>query len=288
MCLFGMGRPTNRSLRARLAMVLVGLAPTMWISRPARLVSSLPMACIIIWDIAARQKVHTLNHGLSAYAAKYSPQGDRIATASDYCVRVWDSDDRQLLVDVKVGLHAWYALVWFNNYLFVKTENSKIKQIDSSTGLTVSGWAVPHDENSWISLPQHGNFIAHSTMDNITFWDTSMHTQLDIIPQRSNSYPAFSPDNQIAITQGEKIVIQDLFLITVRPHTNKLPFLTIYKEPDIHIECAALHAWQSGQLTKAEVPRTAAIPRSKAAAHHVLASRASCPGMHATVGCSTR
>ena len=36
------------------------------------------------------------------YSTKYLPQGDRIATATDQSVQVWDSDDGRLLVDVKV------------------------------------------------------------------------------------------------------------------------------------------------------------------------------------------
>ena len=172
-----------------------------------------------ICDIAARKKVQTLDHGDRVYAAKYSPQGDKIATATYESVRVWDSDDGQLLVDVKVELVPWRGLLWFDCHLFVTTKDSKITQIDASTGSAISEWSVPYDYSSWIALPQHGKFIACSTKDKITFWDTSTHTHLAHIPRRSERGPiAFSLDNQLAIVSwGQKVIIKTFPLVKVRP-----------------------------------------------------------------------
>ena len=234
-----------------------------------------------IWDIAARKKVQTFHHGSWVLAAKYSPQGDRIATAGPEFVQVWDSNDRKLLVDVKVGLEPWHDLLWFNSHLFVKIKDSTIRQIDASTGSTISEWSVPHDHDSCIALPQHGKFIACSTKDSITFWDTLTHTQLALIPRSSTSkLIAFSPDDRIAIvSREENIIIKTLSLVKVclaffqylpaREHV-----LIHGKDLDIRIENAALEAWKSGELTDAETLLTAAIPRSTGTAHHVLASRA--------------
>ena len=172
-----------------------------------------------IWDIAVRRKVQTFDHGQSVLAAKYSPQGDRIATASWESVRVWDSNDEQLLVNVKVELRSWRGLLWFDNHLFVKTKDSKIREIDAFTGSTLSEWTVPYDYDSCIALPHHGKFIACSAKDNIMFWDTSTHTQLALIPRSSENGPiTFSPDNQLAIVSREKkITIKTLSLVKVCP-----------------------------------------------------------------------
>ena len=188
-----------------------------------RLVSANEWHCTAtIWDVsgARKLKVQTLDHGLYwVLAAKYSPQGDRIATASDKSVRVWDSNDGQLLVDVNVGLKPRRGLLWFDNHLFYKTDNSKIKRIDAFTGSTVSEWLVPHDDYSWFALPQHGQFIAYSTEDNITFWDTLTHTQLGLIPRSSKRGPiTFSLNDRIAIVaQEKKIIINTLSLVKVSP-----------------------------------------------------------------------
>ena len=173
-----------------------------------------------IWDIAADEEVCSLGHGQPVFTAKYSPQGNRIATAHPESVQVWDSDDQCLLVDVKAGLEPWRGLLWLgNNHLLIKTIDSKIRQIDASTGSTVSEWPVPYDHDSWIALPQHGQCIARSTKDKITFWDTSTHTQLGLIPRSSENGPiAFSPDDRLAIVSLEKkIIIKTLSFVKVCP-----------------------------------------------------------------------
>ena len=180
-----------------------------------------------IWEIAARRKVRTLDHGQCVYAAKYSPQGGRIATASDESIRVWDSDDGRLLVNVKVGLSPWCGLLWFNNHLFAKTKDSKIGRINASTGSTVSEWSVPHDYDSRIALPQHGQFLAYSTKDNITFWDTSTRTQLGLISRSTSDCSiAFSPSGQhLALVRQRKIIIKDVSGVKVCHPLNMLPIL---------------------------------------------------------------
>ena len=119
------------------------------------------------------------------------------------------------------------GLLWFNNYLFVKTKDSKIKKISASTGSTHSEWTVPDTYISWIALPQHGEFIAYSTRDNITFWDTSTHIQLDVISRGTNqSSIAFSPSGQLlALVHDRKIIIRNRSLVKARPPTNMFPFL---------------------------------------------------------------
>ena len=170
-----------------------------------------------IWNLAALKRVHTLDHRQGVFAAKYSPQGDRIATATGRSIRVWDGDDGRLLVDVEVQVEAWYGLLWFNNHLFVIARDSKIRQIDASTGSTVSEWSVT-STNARIALPQHGKFIAHSTEDSISFWDTTTHIQLGFIPRNSQKRSiAFSPDERLFATVTQrKIRIKALSLVKVR------------------------------------------------------------------------
>ena len=167
-----------------------------------------------IWNIATRRKVQTVTFHRrrwgqeSVLTAKYSPQGDRIATASLKNVRVWDSNDGHILVDI--DLHA-KGLLWFNNHLFVQAKGT-IQQINAATGSTVSQWPVrdaglhPH-----IAMPQHGKFIACSTNKTLTFWDTTTDTQLNFIQHRDDIRSiAYSSDGQLlAIAAGRKIMVND-------------------------------------------------------------------------------
>ena len=168
-----------------------------------------------VWDVAARKKVLTLNHEGWVKAAKYSPQDDRIATATHESVRVWDSNDGRLLVDIPVKVTPLFnaGFLWSNNHLFVISDG-KIKQLEVSTGSAVSEWPVPDSNNtSNIVLPQHGIFIAYSTEDTVTFWDTSTHTRVGLIQhtQLIRSI-ALSPDDRFLAIGGKsgKITIKDL------------------------------------------------------------------------------
>ena len=68
-----------------------------------RLVSASVNYTASIWDIPTRQRVQILRHDTLLTAAKYSQQGNRIATATPNSIRVWDSNDGRLLLDIKIG-----------------------------------------------------------------------------------------------------------------------------------------------------------------------------------------
>ena len=186
-----------------------------------RLVSASDNTTVSIWDIATGKRVQTLDHrDWVPIAAKYSPQGDRIATASYGSLRVWDSNNGRLLFDIKVHVTPYHntGLLWFNNHLFV-VSGSKIKQLEASTGSAISEWPVPDSMNlSCIARPKHGKFVAYSTQRTVTFWDTVTHTQLGLIqhPQDIRSI-AVSPDDRfLAIGgRGGKITINSLSPVIV-------------------------------------------------------------------------
>ena len=173
-----------------------------------------------IWDIATRQRVQTLDHGDWVSAVKYSPQGDRIATATPDSVRIYDSNDGRLLVDIPGKVTPWFntGLLWFDNDLFVVSDR-KIKRIEASTGSAVSEWPVPDNIHfSCIALPKHGEFIAYSTRRTVTFWDTATHIQLGFIQHPQDIYSiAVSPDDRLLAIGGEdgKITINSLSRVTV-------------------------------------------------------------------------
>jgi WD40 repeat protein len=185
-----------------------------------RLVKASRRGTATVWDIAARKNVLTLHHAHSVSAAKYSPQGDRIATATARSVRVWDSNNGRPLVHIPVKVTPLFntGLLWSNNHLFVVSFN-KIKQLEASSGSTVSEWSVVDtNATSSIALPQHGEFITYSTNDTVTFWDTSTHARVGLIqhPQDIRSI-AVSPDGRFLAIGGDsgKIVIKSISRITV-------------------------------------------------------------------------
>ena len=171
-----------------------------------------------VWDVPTRKKVLTLERGNRV--VKYSPQGDRIATATFDSVRVCDSDDGHMLVQIPVKVTPPFntGLLWLNNHLFV-VSGSTCKQLEASTGSTVSEWPIPTSgDYSCIAIVQHGEFIAYSTNDTVTFWDTSTHAQLGLIPQPQRINPiALSPHERLLAIGGAggKITIRSLSRVTV-------------------------------------------------------------------------
>jgi WD40 repeat protein len=247
-----------------------------------------------VWDVATRKKLLSLDHEDWVIAAKYSPQGNRIATATRESVRVWDSNDGRLLVDIPVKVTPYWhsGLLWFNNHLFV-VSNSTIKQFEASTGSTVSEWSVPDTNNSsYITLPQHLEFIAYSTNDTVTFWDTSTHTRVGLIQHtQSIRSIALSPDNRFLVIGGNsgKIAITDLRDVPPASYSTVSIFycqftllqfqfdLTdhfVSQLPFIEITNAALDSWKQDWLADVETSLTGTITNSRNQSHHALANRA--------------
>ena len=181
-----------------------------------------------IWDIAANHRVvGPLLHKDVVVAAKYAPDGTRIATATPSgSVRVYDSNDGRLLFDIPVKVSPWFntGLLWSNRRLFVVSDVT-IKQVDAYTGSEISEWPVP-DSNSascCIALPQHGEYIAYATYQSVTVWDTSTHSQLGLIQHPQNIHSmVLSPDDRFLVIAGEngKITINSL----ARVNASTIPY----------------------------------------------------------------
>ncbi|KAF8550490.1 hypothetical protein OG21DRAFT_1513946 [Imleria badia] len=268
-----------------------------------RLVSGSDNRTAMVWDVTMRKQVQTLCAEGLVIGLKYSAQGDRIATGTRRSVRVWDSNEGHLLVDIKGGMRPYYngGLRWFNNHLFV-VDSDKIKEFDASTGSAVSEWSVPSSGNfSCITLPQKGEFIAYSTTHTVTFWDTSTHTQLGLIQHSQDVRSiALSPDARFLEIAGEnwKIAIKSLSGIT---HSSPLsPLSPTFEEPDIQVDDVSskhdqvsdagasfvsqapfvdssdtvLDSWNNDQLADTEASLTETITNSRDQTHHALANRA--------------
>ncbi|KAF8436056.1 hypothetical protein L210DRAFT_3550116 [Boletus edulis BED1] len=253
---------------------------------------------VIVWDVVSNKQVPIPDHKYTRAARKYSPTGDRIATAAEKSVRLWDSNDGRLLVDIDVEVTPWFntGLVWFNNHLFVVSHDT-IKQCDAATGSAVAEWPVPdNDGYPCISLPKHGKIIAYSTKSTITLWDTSTHAQLGLIQHpRDIRSIAFSPDDQSLAFGGNDRKINTIRVSSIinstpssplhpTPHepviqvddfvTASSPRHPTLQEPDIQIDDAVLDSWKHDQLENAEALLTAAISESQNPNHNLFASRA--------------
>ena len=190
-----------------------------------RLVAATDNATAMVWDLATGKQVQTLDHQNYVMAAKYSPRGDRIATVSFESVRVWDSNDGCLLVDIDAEENSYFTngLLWSNDHLFVVSDinfeefDRKFEKFDASTGSKDLEWPVRDTNVYWsIALPKHEQFIAFSAKRTVTFWDTT-HNQLPLTLQHPEDirFIAFSPGDRIlAIGGGRKITLLPVSTVT--------------------------------------------------------------------------
>ena len=248
-----------------------------------------------IWDAASGEKIRTLLHEQGLRAAKFSSDDDRIATATyKGSIRVWDSKDGHLLVDIPVMVTSLYnsGLLWFNNHIFVVSDNT-IKQLDASTGSTVYEYPVPNSGvHSSITIPRHGNFIAYSTNRSVTFWDASTHLQIGLVKHTEDIHSfALSPgDRSLAIGGCHGTIITEglsHFIVSTYPHWTmtclmacssllsfRLRLHFTLQGSDIQIDDAALDAWKNNQLEDAEALLTTAMHQHQHPRYHFLAARA--------------
>ena len=143
----------------------------------------------IIWDLETPKQVQTLRHEDYVKAAKYSPQGDRIATATyDGSVRVWDSNDGRLLVDIKGQVTPQYntGLLWFHEHLLVVSDN-KIKEFNAYTGSIVS--ESPPIAITAHALPyQSTGHSSHTLQTMFSPFGTRRHTPSSLSSNTLNIY----------------------------------------------------------------------------------------------------
>lgn len=181
-----------------------------------RLVAGSGSRAASIWDIATRKVVvGPLEHPYWVIAAKFSPQGDRVATATFLrdSVRVYDSRNGSLLADIQAKVTPYYntGLLWSNEYIFIVSNNT-VKQVNASTASVVSDWSVPPDSNyACIVSSKYG--IMYSASCTVMLCDSSTRTTHPLIQLGQDVHSiALSPDNRLlAIGGGDgKIVFIDI------------------------------------------------------------------------------
>ena len=132
----------------------------------ARLVTASENRSATVWAITTRNQVLSLRHENAVIAAKYSPHGERIATTTRDAVRVWDSDDGRLLVDIPVKATSWRnVLCSMSQNVVVVLSDDRTKQTNPSIKSTTSEWSIPGSELSLIEHVQNISSIAHSPDD---------------------------------------------------------------------------------------------------------------------------
>jgi len=177
-------------------------------------------ACV--WSLSTGERLlGPWEHESWAVAAKFSPDGRLIATATQYreSVRVYDSQNGSLLVDLPVSVSSHWnssqSLAWASDskQLFVSSYYSNIHRVDVSAGTTLSKWHIHSGSKlSCIALASNETFIAASAGSSVSFWDTTSHEQIGtvIVCTHDVCSMAMSSDYDLVTGGDNKITLRAL------------------------------------------------------------------------------
>ena len=193
-----------------------------------------------IWSITDGQRlVGPVKHDLYVTAVRFSPSGERFATASsDRSIRVFDSRNGDELITIQTATPSTYPstpLAWSHDgqQMFAASNDNKIKLFDVSTGSQLAeSQRLDGGDIDSIALAANGKFIATFAARTISFLDTSTLTQIVPVIEGGEEIwgIAVSPDNGYlaAGRRDGKITIRDLSSIlpdTYGPfHVSICPF----------------------------------------------------------------
>ncbi|KAG8220767.1 WD40-repeat-containing domain protein [Butyriboletus roseoflavus] len=180
---------------------------------------------VSIWSITSGERlVGPLKHWHDSYATavRFSPNGERIAAASNgrRLIRIFDSRNGDELVTINtLTAVTWPStpLAWSNDghKIFAALDDNKIKSFDVSTGSQLAESQTLHGSSvDFIALAANGKFIATFASRIISFLDTSTLSWIDpVIKDSGMTWAiAISPDNGYLATglYNGKISIRDL------------------------------------------------------------------------------
>ncbi|KAG8215052.1 WD40-repeat-containing domain protein [Butyriboletus roseoflavus] len=177
---------------------------------------------VSIWRITSGERlVGPLKHDFYVTAVRFSPNGERIATASSgRSIRIFDSRSGDELITIKtVTPSIWpiTPLAWSNDGLqiFAASTDNKIKSFDVLTGSQLAKSQSLNGSNvKSIALAANKKFIATSSGSTTSFLDTSNLSLIDPVIEDSNGLwaIAISPNSGYLATgqYDGKIVIRDL------------------------------------------------------------------------------
>jgi len=166
-------------------------------------------ACV--WSLLTGEKLlGPLKHNYWVVAAKFSPDGCLIATATwaHDSVRVYDSQNASLLVEfpVKVNSALNQFLAWASDgkRLFALSHDGYI-HLDVSAKTMLSEWLTHNTNNpTCIALASNGTFIATSAASSVSLWDTTTHGQIGTVMEYTHSIRTMAiSSNYDLVTSGD-------------------------------------------------------------------------------------
>jgi len=169
-----------------------------------------------IWDVAAGAKTHTFKSG-SAYGVAFNPTDDRLATATNTTIKIWQAKESQGDLTFKASTIGVGCMVMNSAGDRIATASplveTKVKVWDVRTGKLVFDLRGHKDFASSLAFSGDGKILASASRDGTTrIWDMNDGTnratleQSEVAPRESGEV-AISPDgNFLAASDSDETV----------------------------------------------------------------------------------
>ncbi|KAI9569819.1 WD40-repeat-containing domain protein [Boletus coccyginus] len=212
-----------------------------------------------IWSMTTGQPlVGPLQHDGWVAAVQFSPNGDRIATATAEnpdakSIRIYNTEDGQQLLDIPFSVERMSSslLAWSHDgrHLFAAS-HGEAKCFDTAAGILLSKWSIHHKGSpTCIALARNQKFMVVSACNSLSFWDPATHKQIGPVVIHESPIWSFAlSSNDDCVVTGEhngKVILRNLHdILPVSYLTVNLPFM--------YISDAAFKLWTQGDWVRVE------------------------------------
>ena len=177
-----------------------------------------------IWNMTTGERlVGPLQHDGTVVAVRFSPNGDRVATATagksdSKSIRIYNSDNGQQLLDIPFSVKRMISssLTWSGDgHQLFAVSYGEAKCFDTASGTMLNKWSI-HSKGSptCIALARNQKFMVVSVNKSLSFWDTSTHKQIGTVVNQESTIrsTALSPNDDCVATGEEngKVVLRSL------------------------------------------------------------------------------
>ena len=176
-----------------------------------------------VWCITTGKRLLALQHEGVVLSVRFSPTGDRIATATaenphPKSIHIYDTENGQLLLDIpfRVTESISSPLAWSTDgrHLFAAAY-SQVKRFDASSGSLLTTWSTPGGTKyTFVVLSRNQKFAAVVAYGSLSFWDTSTNQQIGTTIENTSRVRsiALSPtDDCLAIgDKNRKVTLRSL------------------------------------------------------------------------------
>ncbi|KAG1807087.1 uncharacterized protein BJ212DRAFT_1485748 [Suillus subaureus] len=163
---------------------------------------------VIIWDAETGAVLSTLQGGGPVFCVAFSPDGLKLAHGTRRSIRVWSTDNAELLLKIQAHQDFVASVLWTpdGQQLVSASHNKTIKFWDSLNGTQIGQPCTGHTKEIYsLVISSDGSFIASASFDNtVRLWSTKSHQQIGQAFEHATSviFVAISPNGELLAAFG--------------------------------------------------------------------------------------